>query len=266
MGALYMLVPAISAILVKKIIHKENINPDLRISFKINKWWVIAWLLMPLLSILTVGISLIFENVSYSADMSGMLLRYSEMIPPEQMVQFKQMVQQYPMNFLWVTLLQGLLAGVTINALFAFGEELGWRAFLVYEFRQMNFLKASLIIGLIWGIWHAPLILMGHNYPQHPQLGVIMMTAFCMLITPLFLYISLKSRSVIAAAIIHGTMNATAGISIMLIQGGNDLTTGMTGLPGFILFAVATAILFVYDKFISKESILTSTIASSLNK
>ena len=34
--------------------------------------------------------------------------------------------------------------------------------------------------GVIWGFWHAPLILNGHNYPQHPVVGVFMMVAFSM--------------------------------------------------------------------------------------
>jgi hypothetical protein len=120
-------------------------------------------------------------------------------------------------------LFQGLFAGITINALFAFGEELGWRGFLLRQFRQMSFIKASLTIGFIWGIWHAPMILMGHNYPQHPEIGVLMMIVFCILITPFHLYITIKAKSVIAAAILHGTLNATAAISIIGISGNKRL-------------------------------------------
>ena len=143
----------------------------------------------------------------------------------------------------WLSLIQGLIAGITINAVAAFGEELGWRGFLLHEFRNMKFLKASLIIGFIWGIWHAPMILMGHNYPQHPEAGILMMTIFCMLLSPLLMYITIKAKSVIAAAIAHGTMNAIAGISVMMIKGGNDLNAGITGLAGFIAIIVFVALI-----------------------
>jgi membrane protease YdiL (CAAX protease family) len=169
-----------------------------------------------------------------------------------------------PVHPIQLTLVQGLIAGITVNAVAGFGEELGWRGFLVREFREMHFLRASLIIGFIWGIWHTPIILMGHNYPQHPEIGVLMMTIFCILLTPLFIYVTIKAKSVIAAAIIHGTLNATAGISIMLTSGGNDLTTGLTGLAGFITLIFILILLYIYDSKITKEKILTGKIIDHL--
>jgi uncharacterized protein len=78
----------------------------------------------------------------------------------------------------------------------------------------------------------------------------------------MLLYIAIKSKSVIAAAIMHGTMNAIAGISIMLIDGGNDLTTGVTGLAGFITLSIILAGLFIFDRYISKDRIFTNRISN----
>ena len=176
----------------------------------------------------------------------------------------KNSLTTLPVNPIWLFLIQGMIAGVTINAIAAFGEELGWRGFLLKEFKEMYFFKAAVIIGFIWGVWHAPLILMGYNYPQHPQIGVFMMTIFCILITPLLLYVTIKSKSVIAAAILHGTMNGTYSISLMLTDGGNDLTIGLTGLSGFIALTIALIGLFIYDYFISKEKLLINKINNYL--
>jgi len=238
LGVIYMFVPSISVIIVQKFIHHEKIKANLLISFKVNKWFFVAWLLMPIISFCSIGISLLFPGVTYNPEMLGMLKRFEYLMTPEQMEQAKNAIESLPINFLWLTLIQGLVAGVTVNAIAAFGEELGWRGFLLKEFKEMSFVKASIIIGLIWGIWHAPLILMGHNYPQHPQIGVFMMVILCVLLTPLLLYITIKAKSVIASAIMHGTMNATAGISIMAINGGSDLTAGIAGLAGFITLAI----------------------------
>lgn len=264
LGVIYMFIPAISVIIIKKLIHHEELKADLLISFKINKWFLVAWLLMPILSFCTLGISLLSPEVAYSPDMSGMLERFGSTLSPEKMEEMKNSLETLPFNPILLTLLEGLIAGVTVNAVAAFGEELGWRGFLLKEFKEMHFLKAAMLIGLIWGIWHAPLILMGHNYPQHPQIGVLMMTVFCILLTPLFLYITIKSKSVIASAIMHGTMNATAGLAIMTIDGGNDLTVGVTGLAGFITLILFLTGLFVYDYFISKEKILVNKISNNL--
>lgn len=261
-GAIYMFIPTLSVLIVKKIIHKDKIKTELLISFKINKWFVVAWLLMPIITFSTLGINLIFPNVTYNPDMTGFLGRFSNVMTPEQIEQMQVSIAALPFNLIWIILLQGLIAGFTINALAAFGEELGWRGFLLNAFKEMKFIKASLIIGLIWGFWHAPLILMGHNYPQHPQFGVLMMIILCILISPLLLYITLKSKSVIAAAIMHGTMNATAGISIMAIKGGNDLTSGIAGFAGFITFTLFLIIIFLYDYFISKDKIFVNKISN----
>ena len=73
---------------------------------------------------------------------------------------------------------QGTVAGFTVNLPFAFGEELGWRGLLLTETRRLGLLKSTLLIGAIWGIWHAPIVVQGHNYPDHPIAGVLMMIAF----------------------------------------------------------------------------------------
>lgn len=159
-----------------------------------------------------------------------------------------------------------MFAGITINGFFAFGEELGWRGFLLYQFRKMSFTKASVLIGFIWGIWHAPLILMGHNYPNHPYVGVVMMVILCILLTPIFMYFTLKAKSVIAAAIIYGTMNATVTISIIPVTGGNDLLLGSTGLAGMIALVLVIACIFIFDRYISKEKLLSQKIFLSINK
>ena len=264
LGVSYMFIPMICVIIVEKVIYKESLKANLLISFSINRWFFVAWLIMPVISLMAFSVSLLFPGVSFSPEMSGMVKRFEEMLTPEQMEQMKNSMKALPVHPVWISLVQGLIAGVTVNAIAGFGEELGWRGFLLKAFKEMNFLKASVVIGFIWGIWHAPLILMGHNYPQHPEYGVLMMIVWCILLTPLFLYITVKSKSVIAAAIMHGTLNATAGIAIMIIDGGNDLTVGMTGLAGFIALSVVLVLLYLYDSFISREKILVSRLGAGL--
>ncbi len=261
LGAAYMFVPTICVLIVEKRVHKEKIKTRLLLSFKLNRWFFVAWLFMPVVAFTTLGISLLFPGVSYNPEMTGLLDRLGTLLPPSEIENAKQSLQALPISYLWIVLIQGLFAGITINGLFAFGEELGWRGFLLRQFQHTSFIKASLVIGFIWGIWHAPLILMGHNYPQHPQIGVFMMVAWCILLTPFHLYITIKAKSVIAAAILHGTMNATATIPIMSIAGGNELTSGITGLAGFIALSVFIIILFIYDSYIDKDKILTNRIS-----
>ena len=254
-AALYMFMPMVAAILVQKIYYREPLKRPLGISFKFNRWWLVAWLLPPLIAIATIGVSLLLPIVQYAPDMTGFFERYAGMLSPQQLEQMRTQMDIFPVHVFWIALLQGLIAGITINAVAGFGEELGWRGFLLKELGHMNLWKSSLIVGVVWGIWHTPIILQGHNYPQHPVVGVFMMIAFCLLLSPIFSYLRIKSRSVIPAAIAHGSLNATAGLSIMMIRGGNDLTVGLTGLAGFITLLIVNAVIFLSDRSVMITSV-----------
>lgn len=260
-GVFYMFIPTITVLIVRKLVWREEIRHDLMISLKLNVWLIVSWLLIPVMVFATVGINILFPGAAYSPEMTGFFERLGSQMTAEQMEQMRESMDKLPMGVLWLTLSQGMVAGITINAVAAFGEELGWRGFLLKAFRHMNFVRASVLIGIIWGIWHAPMILMGHNYPEHPHLGVLMMTVFCVLFSPFLMYVTIKSRSVISAAIMHGTLNGVAGISIMLVEGGNDLVKGFTGLAGFATMSVFLLLLFVYDMYISKNRIFANSIA-----
>lgn len=254
MAILYMFIPMTVAIVLQKIVYHENVK-DLGISWRFDRWFLIAWLLPPVIALVTFGLTLLMPGIRFSPEMAGMIERFKDILTPEQLAQMEQQAKMFPIHPFWLSLIQGLIAGPTINAVAGFGEELGWRGYLQKYLGFMGFWKSSLLIGLIWGLWHAPLILHGHNYPQHPQLGVFMMTGWTILLAPLFGYVRLKAKSVIAAAVIHGSINATGGLSVMVIKGGNDLTTGVTGVPGFIVLVLVNIILFVYNRYWAQEKV-----------
>ncbi len=245
-GTAYMFIPMIVAILLQRgIYHKPVVGP-LGISFRLNRWFLVAWFLPPLIALATLGLSLLLPGIEYAPHMQGLLERFAPMLEPHQIQRLTEQTVT-PASVFCLTLLGGLLAGVSVNAVAGFGEELGWRGFLQRELAFLGFWRSSLLIGIVWGLWHAPLILQGHNYPQHRVAGVFMMTILCVLLALIFGYIRVKARSVIAAAIIHGTFNATYGLSIALVRGGSDLTTGVTGLPGFLVLALVILLLWRHD-------------------
>lgn len=247
----YMFFPLLSVVIVQAI-HKEPILKGLGVSFKQNRWFAVAWLLPVVFNVAAMFASALFPPMRFSTEtpiLQDALAQMSQSIPD---------IDAY--KLLAITIVSGLSAGITINALFAFGEEIAWRGWLLKQFEGVNFLKTSLIIGIFWGIWHAPLIAMGHNYAQHPFIGLGMMIVFCVLLTPVIQYIRVKSKSVITAAIFHGTLNAGAGMSLMYIDNFNDLLGGSTGLAGFLVLLVINCSLFAIDKWVTKENIFTSPI------
>jgi membrane protease YdiL (CAAX protease family) len=194
-------------------------------------------------------------GVSYSPGMVNFFAWLEAFTTPEHIELIRQELAAFPIHIFWLLLLQGLVAGITVNAVVAFGEELGWQGFLLRELSHMKFWKASAIIGLVWGIWHAPVVLQGHNYPEYPVAGVFMMTLFCLLLAPIFSYIRLKSKSVITAAIAHGSLNATAALAVIMTEGGNVLTIGVTGAAGFIVLLMVNLGIFLFDRSIREKTV-----------
>ena len=262
LAVLYMFVPMLVAFMVQKRIFKQPLAGPLGISFKVNRWFFVAWFLPAAIAFMTMGISLLMPGVTFTPDMSGFFNSLSGALTPEQMEQARQQLAAMPAHPIWFILVLSLIAGTTVNAVAGFGEELGWRGFLVKELSFMGFWKSSLLIGFIWGLWHAPLILLGFNYPHHPELGVLIMIGWTIVVAPVFSYIRLKAKSVIAAAIFHGTINAVPGLAVVLLTGGDELTVGITGLAGLIAFIIIDLALFIFDRFISKERV--GTILSNL--
>lgn len=251
----YMFVPMLVAILVQKLVKHEGVIKPLQVSFKLNRWFLLAWLLPPLLAISALGVSLLLPGVQYTSNMAGLLDIFGQNLSPEQVTQIQAQLEALPISYFWIVLIQGLIAGITVNAVAAFGEELGWRGFLLREFRHLGFWRASLLIGFVWGVWHAPVIMQGHNYPQHPLAGVGMMIIWCMLLTPIFVYVRVKAKSVIAAAIMHGTLNGTAGLALMMVRGGNDLTVGLTGVAGFVVLLLVNILIAWFNPKFDLETV-----------
>ncbi len=260
LGVLYMFIPMIVAIFVKKVVQKEEIRNSLGISFRWNRWFLVAWFLPPIISIVAFLISLLLPDISFSPEMQGMFERFKGTVSEEDLALMQEQIQTLPVHPIIIALLQGMIAGITINAIAGFGEELGWRGFLLREFRDMSFWKSSIIIGTIWGIWHAPLILQGHNYPENPEIGAAIFVVWCILLSPIFNYIRIKSRSVISVSIMHGTINATYGISIIMVKGGDDLLIGLTGLAGFLALILTLFAFYIYDHYFSNERIMNKKI------
>lgn len=254
-AAIYMFFPLVCALVIQ-IIKKEKLGSTGLLKFKIRWLWLVAWLLPVVIVVATIIVNSLFEGCELKFHMPP--IPGMENLSPEDMAKISAM--QNPKAIIITTLVSGLFAGITINAIAAFGEEYGWRNYLVSLLKGRNFWVACLFIGVVWGLWHFPIILMGHNYFIHRTAGVFMMVAMCLVMTPIELYLVLKAKSVYPAAIFHGTVNALAGATMLFISGGSDLINGVAGLSGIITMAVVTLILFVYDRFVSEDKIMSKNI------
>lgn len=148
--------------------------------------------------------------------------------------------------------LLSLPLSILIGSLSAFGEELGWRGWLLPNLLPLGTWPALLLSGAIWGVWHAPLILLGYNYQRTDIVGVLLMVGWCMLLGVVIGWLRLRSASVWPAVIAHGAVNA-ATVAFLMFATPDTMATGvfgtLLGWPGWILLGATIAVLVVTGQF-----------------
>jgi len=121
-----------------------------------------------------------------------------------------------PNVFLILAGVQSVLLAPILAIVIAFGEEYGWRGYLQKELFKLGRVRGVLLLGLIWGAWHWPLILMGYNYPGHPLLGLLLMALYTTGLAIVLGYAVLKTGSVLLSAYLHALNNQVLAFIIAM--------------------------------------------------
>ena len=136
--------------------------------------------------------------------------------------------------------IMGILVAVASSIVFALTEEMGWRGYLYRQWRQLGFWRYSLLTGLIWGVWHWPMVIyFGVVFSDNRLAGLAYYPLSTLLLAPLMTLLRDKDNSIWAPGIYHGVVN-TIGIVLM-----NDL--GRRTTPEFV------PLLFLLPSFLLVE-------------
>ncbi|MFG1701682.1 CPBP family intramembrane glutamic endopeptidase [Nonomuraea sp. M3C6] len=198
-----------------------------------------AWLGVPLLVLLAMGLSAAIGLVSLDLDQFSLL---------RTVLQARGL--QVPADLGTAAVLQivvGIVAGPVVNAILTFGEEWGWRGWLLPRLVSTNGMLAGLLLsGAIWGVWHAPLTLLGYNYPRLGSWAALYFIGFCVLAGVLIGWLRLRTGSIWPAVVAHGSLNAINAQVLLLGDAAappNEVLVGLTGLVGWVLLALLGAAL-----------------------
>lgn len=158
-----------------------------------------------------------------------------------------------PSALLLITLL-ALPVNTLVGAVPAFGEELGWRGFLQSALSPLGFWRMSLLSGVLWGLWHAPVILLGYNFARPDVLGLACMVVFCVLVGILLHWLRAICRNVWVAAVAHGAVNTVTGTTLLFLPEGADvLWTTVLGVPGWIVLGAVIAVMASFGLFTARR-------------
>lgn len=117
----------------------------------------------------------------------------------------------------------------------AFGEEWGWRGYLMPKLTELMGRPAAVIVGgVIWGLWHAPLTISGHNfgtdYDLYPWLGILIMCVMCILMNAFLTLLSEKTKSIYPASFCHMINNSLGAGTLAAIFGSDAFVVKVSGI------------------------------------
>ena len=243
--SIIMMIPMIGSFLTRWITKEGLENLWLRLDFKANiKTYLIAWFGPALLILFGSALYYLIFPAKFDPEMS--VLRQSLNALGEQ--QTAELTTQKLLLSILSQVLLALIMSPILNAIPCLGEEIGWRAYLLPKLA--DFLprkKAVVISGVVWGIWHAPIIAMGHNYgenyPFFPWLGIIGMILFCVFVGSFLAWLTFRMESALPAAIAHGAVNGMAAVGIFFLKGTPEpflgpYPVGIVGGFGFIVIGI----------------------------
>lgn len=239
-----MFLPAIGALLTRLLTKERLTAKSLMLTVELKKdlkYYGIAWFGFVLLTLFGAALYFLIFPGQFDPE-----LGYMKAISEAQGLETtKTQLQQAVV----MQLVMGVILAPFVNLINCFGEEWGWRGFLLPRMlKQFKVVPALLLSGLIWGLWHAPLTVMGHNYgvgyPGYPFMGIFAMCLFCIAMGIILSYMTIKTKSCIPAIMGHGTLNGFASAGLMFTSLDHPYNvflgpapTGLIGGAGFIIVA-----------------------------
>jgi uncharacterized protein len=195
-------------------------------------YWLFGWLGLTLIGLATPFISALLGMLhldlqNYSGYRELLVARLAGPI-----------LERYSIQTIVLLHLVSLVIAPLFNAIFTFGEEWGWRGFLLPKLLPLGQWQALALTGVLWGLWYAPVTLQGYDYSFHPRLGVILMTIYCLIFGILLGWLRLATGSVWPAVIAHGALNAVGEFTYVVAAAEQKIDTAsvtILGWTGWIL-------------------------------
>lgn len=235
--ALVMFIPAASAFVVRRWITREGFaSAGLR--FGAVKPYLFIWVGVPCLFFVIYAVTCTLGLGVFSSASDSIFKALPPLPPGKHMPSARTPI-----------LLVGIISvtiGPLLTSLATFGEEFGWTGYLLPALLPLGRWRAVAIYGVIWGLWHAPIVAGGFNYPGHPVAGILFMCLFTSALGLIQCALLVRYRSVLLTSFLHAAINTQArGVWNLLVTGVTPLLGGLLGLVGVASIAIVGSLLLV---------------------
>lgn len=238
-----MFAPLLASVILAKGVEKTSWRTRVGLRLRGRGRALLTW--VPLALVLTLVANVISTLVTIArgvpADLTGMtyLSTFADQVATATGVEMSILAAA------GITLLN-IAVGLVITTVVTFGEEVGWRGWLWPALRPLGPVRAAVVGGVIWALWHLPIVLLGYNYPGEPRaLAVVFMVIPCIGMTLLFgAFTERAGGNPIPAAVGHAAINSTTSMLFALIS-----VPATAGAVNYFLDtplgAVAAAVMFL---------------------
>ena len=213
-----MFCPLVAVLAAKRIVLHQSTGIGWKVRGK-RRYWLAAWFGPAVFTVLAA--LLYFAVFSSRLDLSGswLVTAYGGEMDAETL---RSQLGVSSLSYMLQTGLSAITLAPPINMLFAVGEEAGWRGYMMPQLKErFGLLNGRLLGGVIWGVWHWPIMLLtgyeyGTNYLGAPALGLVVWCVVCFALNTLLDWLYEKTGCIWVSAIAHGAFNAVAALFTVL--------------------------------------------------
>ena len=213
-----MFCPLLAVLLVQKAFQRQPTGIGWKVQGR-RRWWLAAWFGPAVFTVLAAV--LYFAVFPHRLDLAGSWLAtaYGGEMDAEPL---RRELGVSNLSYMLETGLFAITLAPPINMLAAVGEEAGWRGSMMPHLKeQLGLLNGRLLGGVIWGVWHWPIMLLtgyeyGTNYLGAPVLGLVVWCVVCFALNTLLDWLYEKTGCIWVSAIAHGAFNAVAALFVVL--------------------------------------------------
>lgn len=257
-----MWIPGIIAI-VFILTKKESLR---KVGWGLKKWsYIFPAIFIPLT--IAISIVLLMEALHW-ATFAGKLFTFKNGMVEISNIKLILGNQSQNIPFFILNFLLSHTIFLVVGSIITLGEELGWRGYLQEKIlRKFGLNQGLIFLGIIWGYWHLPIILMGFNFPNHPVLGALLLMPLGTIFLGIFMgWLYLRSRSIWVPALAHASANLFSQLIFsFVIMHQDELFRQLTWIAAWGIIAILCLINLNRNKPIFWQETNETTHNKSLN-
>lgn len=238
--------PAIAAFIVRAFITREGFA-DVGLRVRLCSWrWYFFALVLPLF---------VMAAIVLEASLLGIAQPDFSVPVVAKLFAAKHVAVPQPIQLNLIIIGQCLITSVIATPIL-FGEEFGWRGYLQPRLFADRPALSALATGLIWGVWHYPLIFRGYDYGDQPLAGAAVLLGSTILLSYIFAWLVRRTGSIWSSSLAHAATNVT-GIGLSTLWFGaahKPVITSYLGLLACLPLALICVVLMTIGNSRTRSS------------